>query len=310
MKKSSLEGLLVSFAEADFQSLGEGPHIIQQSILPVVAIQAGRWRSIGTCFTIHSHGLVLTARHVLDEAFGQDLGKTTNPHSWPGDCQIGALYMRFPDEGEVTEADLVGGFLPASRIHYNSNIDIAAMQLHLPVNSRTGDLLRLYGSKINLGFPPLGQYCYAFGYHAMGWQQNNISENITHFQTISGARGLIEELHIPMRDKYLLSFPCFRTSARFDGGMSGGPIIGPNGSVIGVVCSSFGKNEETQNYTSYGSWIAPALTLEVMAKHADGSERLTSLAELMELGVIDVDETRSFLEIERDGDHMQIKLKS
>ena len=50
--------------------------------------------------------------------------------------------------------------------------------------------------------------------------------------------GVVREIHDWRRDKVNLPFPCYRVGARFDAGMSGGPVFDEYGSLCGLVCAS------------------------------------------------------------------------
>ena len=39
----------------------------------------------------------------------------------------------------------------------------------------------------------------------------------------------------------MLPFPCYHVGARFDAGMSGGPVFDEYGSLCGLVCASLGS---------------------------------------------------------------------
>ena len=73
------------------------------------------------------------------------------------------------------------------------------------------------------------------------------------------ATGLVQEIHHDRRDAVRLPFPCFRTNARFDGGMSGGPVFNEDGLVCGVVCSSFPALSADEPHVSYASTIWPMI---------------------------------------------------
>jgi hypothetical protein len=47
------------------------------------------------------------------------------------------------------------------------------------------------------------------------------------------------ERHEVSRDRVLMPFPCFQINARFDGGMSGGPLVDRSGRICGIVSRSF-----------------------------------------------------------------------
>ena len=64
----SARGDLADFADEDFVTIRSFPHMTQMTVMPVVAMKGDNVRAVGTCFAISSQGLVLTARHVIEDA--------------------------------------------------------------------------------------------------------------------------------------------------------------------------------------------------------------------------------------------------
>jgi hypothetical protein len=98
-------------------------------------------------------------------------------------------------------------------------------------------------------------------------------------------RGLVEEIHRERRDSRL-SWPCFLTDARYQGGMSGGLVIGDDGRVVGVVCSSTsGHTEESLPEPSFATLVA-ALPMSVPPGRQDEPPR--RLVGLGDAGIVSV----------------------
>ena len=53
------------------------------------------------------------------------------------------------------------------------------------------------------------------------------------------------------RDRLILPTACFETSARFDPGMSGGPVSDEEGAVCGVIASGVDYDSGDPGFTSY-----------------------------------------------------------
>lgn len=119
----------------------------------------------------------------------------------------------------------------------------------------------------------------------------------------SATKGKVEEVHIGGRDRVVMPFPCFRTSARFDGGMSGGPLADHSGNVFGVVCSSF-DTDGTGAPISYASPIGPALAIHLEMRDPDGTDRRGFLWDLVVGNAIDVEVGAS--QVDRSGDQITI----
>ncbi|MGA9602318.1 MAG: serine protease [Methylocystis sp.] len=283
--------LIADFSNGDFPTIQKYPHPIQTSVMPVIAYRGRDFVPLGTCFAISNHGLALTARHIIDE-FQAIAARGDDSNPW----WIGSLYAADPAPHHDVPGTL-GGILPARKIHLNHNLDIAVIHLHLPTDTVTKETLRMPAFKISPGLPKAGWSCFAVGYHSMEWKGCSDADAEV-FQKFSASRGQIRQLHTPCRDSAVLNFPCFETSARFDGGMSGGPILAEDGGVIGVVCSSLGSPDDG-GYISYGSLIGPALFVRTEAKLDNGSEEEVFLYDFVTGGAVVADHTLASLRANR-----------
>ena len=140
----------------------------------------------------------------------------------------------------------------------------------------------------------------------MKWKASENGFNASHRYTAS--KGHVQQLHFPKRDSVFMSFPCFETSARFDGGMSGGPIISTEGQVCGVICSSLKTDVSDGTFTSYGSLIAPALALVLNGIDSTGVERELFLHDFVRDGAVAVDHTYSRICVRNSGREILIDL--
>ena len=150
--------LVADFADADFVAIHPFPHPIQRAVMPVVAMKDDYVRGIGTCFAISSQGLILTARHVIEDALQIDAGgESADPDLW-----IGALYA-----AETGEDNRLGGLLPASKVYFNDDLDLALMHLSLPTNGETGKALHIPALRLGTRIPRGGEQCAGFRLHPL-----------------------------------------------------------------------------------------------------------------------------------------------
>lgn len=249
-------GPLADFTDGDFAVVGPFPHHTQMSVMPVMAVRDDHVRAVGTCFSISSQGLVLTARHVIADAlrFADDSPK------WPNDTGISVLWI---GGGEA------GGLLPVSKV-FVSDPDVAVMYIRSPTHRDTGKPVRMPALILGTRVPKVGEPCVGIGYHTMEWQlaSDGIhTHNIN--QRYSASRGHVREVHIAGRDSSLMTFPCFRTDCKIVGGMSGGPIIDRHGNAVGIISSSIDL-PEGESSISYASFAG--VSLLVVLDAADESD--------------------------------------
>ena len=164
----------------------------------------------------------------------------------------------------------------------------------MPIIMKEGEKLIPLGTAFCINEYGIMLTAVALGYSKMTAEYNLTSNSIGYNQSLNATRGMIEEVHNQRRDNIMLNFPCFRTNSRYDSGMSGGPIFEANGSVIGLISSSFTGETDDNLYTSYGVLLAPAFTLKALVKmDSEAESKEYSLYELTKLGLISVDETFS-----------------
>jgi hypothetical protein len=293
----------IDFTKSDFVDLGF--HETQVGVLPIVHIKGGVIRPLGTCFSLTPDGLCMTARHVIEEGFRITGDIRYKNLDLEQNGYFGALYTSSEKHPENPD-HILGGILPMYKVYFCDTLDIALFKLTLPVDTRTGEMLRFPVHQLRLSFPGIGEPFFSLGYRTMDWQKGVSINTYNVDHKYSATRGQVEELHAGGRDKVMLPYPCFRTSARLDGGMSGGPLIDNFGRVFGVVCSSFGVSTD-DGHISYASLVGPAMamTLEV-ADTLDGPARKAFLWELVESGAISADQ-RGF-EVERTGGDLKLSI--
>jgi hypothetical protein len=141
---------VADFSRSEFVKVGPFPHPTQKSIMPVVAYRDGEIRPLGTGFAISNHGLVMTARHVIDEALKITGWESNKPASSAEGWWVGALYAAEPAAGEDVP-DLLGGLIAANMVHLNAFLDIGVMHLNLPRRTADGNLPPMPALRISPG---------------------------------------------------------------------------------------------------------------------------------------------------------------
>jgi S1-C subfamily serine protease len=101
---------------------------------------------------------------------------------------------------------------------------------------------------------------------------------------LHASRATIEEIHPSQRDGAMLTFPCFRTTAFYAPGMSGGPISSVDGRIIGVVSTSFDEGG-----TAYGALMAGILEANVRLPTDQVNVIALSFPDLIANGLVNTD---------------------
>lgn len=270
-----------------FDTVG-GP--IQECVLPLVTIVADEVYPVGTAFAIHPEGLLMTAAHVLKCAASlarpaQGADGTSYLH-----YELNALYM---SAQQSRTPSLFGGPLPVSKLWTSSEHDVAIAFARLPRNIETGEKLRLRVVRLRPRPPKVEDHIAAIGYRAM--EASRIVEGcVTYKQETAISTASVTEVFDIVRDRCAANFPCFHVDARFDRGMSGGPIFDEDGAVCGVVSRGMFPN------LSLGASLWPALGLKLEISVEDQPGTLT-LYELARRGMVEVDSSFESVWLTEDG---------
>jgi hypothetical protein len=161
--------------------------------------------------------------------------------------------------------------------------DIALLVIDGPTTDALGKTLP--GLAMTMLAPAIGSPIRAFGYHDCSARVEG--DNVTIARVGSTSLGSVMEVHHDGRDSQL-HWPCFRVDARFDGGMSGGPVFNEQGELCGLVCKSMPPYPPEHEYVSYVTALWPMLTvmLDVPRVAPSGAQNRYPALELARDGAI------------------------
>jgi len=223
------------------------PSVITEYAFHLMGWRDDHYDPMGTAFLI-APDLLLTAKHVIDDYWEKLDGRAI------GEGGHGEFFCTAFQElvtGRFERYDVRKVWSPNSYW-----MDLAIMALDRPV--AFSDSKAPSGLTINAIPPPIGSQVFAFGYH------NGIAtigeDEIAISRIASTTIGIVKEIHPQGRDR-LLSWPCFEVNARFEGGMSGGPVFNQQGEVCGLICRGMKFEDPTTEPLSYATMIWPMLAI-------------------------------------------------
>lgn len=122
------------------------------------------------------------------------------------------------------------------------------------------------------GLPPdVGAKIAGFGYHsiqAVATPKENSNDYHLDLNDVPQATtGLVTAVFPERRDSAMYNFPCFQVNARFDAGMSGGPVFNEQGQLIGIISGNLPADENAED-VSYVASIWPMLRILIDFKKA------------------------------------------
>lgn len=222
---------------------------------PLIAVRNEREELVhGTAFVV-GRGFALTAYHVLED-YVQRYETTTNIEE--------NLTITFDMYMYLTQSE-GESYLPIKilRAWRATPLDLAVLALGVPADwpidySWPVPIIRL--------LPPMvGETITAFGFAESSVEYLPSDPTPQIEVNPMASTGIVAEVHHDIRDASRLPFPCFRTNARFDGGMSGGPVFDSDGKLCGVVCSSIPPMQEEDEHLSYCASLWPIIATMIDA---------------------------------------------
>jgi hypothetical protein len=191
--------------------------------------------------------LVLTARHVFDDYWKNLDGRGARNG---GQARFACSVLQERRTGPVVRHDI-------AKVWSAPWTDLALLLLKEPACDFEGKTLPALA--MTMLPPAVGSQLAAFGYPRSTATESDESVLISRRGVTSV--GSVVELHMDGRDRSQLRWPCFRTDAHIDGGMSGGPVFNEKGELCGLMCTSFEQTGDDDAHLSYVTLLWPMLGL-------------------------------------------------
>lgn len=238
---------------------------------PLIAVRNEREELVhGTAFVV-GPGFAVTAYHVLED-YVQRYDKPRNTKE--------VLPISFDMYMYLTQVD-GESYLPIKvlKAWRATPLDLAVLALGIPTDWPSD---YVWPAPILSLLPPrVGESITAFGFaeSSVDYSPNDSTPEIE--VNARASTGIVAEVHHEIRDASRLPFPCYRTNARLDGGMSGGPVFDSGGKLCGLVCSSIPPMQEGDEHVSYCATLWPIIATMIDA--GETSESTGSYFPFLEL---------------------------
>jgi hypothetical protein len=231
---------------------------ITEFALALAANKGDNWIPSGTAIVISPY-LAITAKHVIEGFWhkfessrlvadhGSSRGYSATDKA--GTFSISAF--------QVLPGGTSGQLWSVTKIVLSTFTDVAFLHLTNPIGAVQGYQWRAV--KMSLAPPPIGARVSGFGYRSprmVVQESNDTNVSLEWHDVPTTTIGEVVEVFGRRRDSSMLSFPCYRTNARFEHGMSGGPVFNDQGLLCGLICS--GTETET-DYYSHATTLWPSM---------------------------------------------------
>ncbi|MHA6913920.1 S1 family peptidase [Ralstonia pseudosolanacearum] len=232
----------------------------------LVEFDSGDCYVIGTATVIGSF-VVVTAKHVLDDIttrFGVE--EATDGAKEITNYAV-RLYQVLPGPRYVIYQVVAAWSCP--------DTDISVLHLAL-FRSSPGVTLSWRTPALVFGAPPVGTPLAAFGYHSSEVKTQPADDG-NYYMELSDkpttSTGVIEEILPSGQPAGHFTFPCYRIAARFDGGMSGGPVFDEKGALCGIISCTLSPGDENEVPISYVCMLWPILRLLISVNRGQNYPR-------------------------------------
>lgn len=231
---------------------------LAQVVFPlVVGFNSPNAYIVGTATVLCGH-LAVTAKHVIDEIMKAE------QHDWADPA---------PVENSLCALQIVPGpeyqLWPVIRGWGCPQTDVAFLQLASSLQHSGNNPVTTWLQPPVRALPPaIGERVVAFGYRKSIVAVSRNADGGFHHDVggeLMASIGAVREVYEKRRDSVLLPFPCYQVSARFDGGMSGGPVFDEYGAMCGLVCAGVDGAHEDGEPISYVSTLWPIFQTVIAA---------------------------------------------
>lgn len=226
---------------------------ITEVALAITAHRDDKCYASGTAVIIGPY-LAITAKHVIDD-FNREFDEINTDYLPNGEI-AGTYHLQL---FQILENGNSCRLWNVTRLWSSNFTDIVVLRLSPIAQEALKYEWPLLG--IDLIPPNIGDRISCFGYsdpkitkrdHQIEWHVNPVT-----------SVGEVKAVHNEKRDNSRLCFPCFQTNARYDGGMSGGPVFNETGKLCGIICSNMPPHADGEDHVSYVASLWPLMGIRI-----------------------------------------------
>jgi S1-C subfamily serine protease len=258
---------ILNFDDAPFKEIPLDWGGISASVVPVIHRRGARIQGLGTAFCIavladEDHVVFLTARHVVEH-----LKASTDLEP----------FVVIPLVQDDADSPLVCAAVVGIGMA-NPFSDVAV----LIVDYRSASKPVTYLPKafpVTLRRPSKGDTCLAVGYTRLAtegehWLEADASISNRFHAPLHGSLGKIEEVFETRRGGMVV-YPSIQLDAYTEAGMSGGPILHPSGSVVGIVSTCLAESDSPPKGLTWAALMGTTIELVIPLPGDSKDARLT-----------------------------------
>jgi S1-C subfamily serine protease len=146
--------------------------LLHQTVLPIFAMSNNNIVPLGTGFIIVPSGIMMTARHVVEDFVDKkEIRDSNEPIENFG---LFAIYAsdKKNDKTSILSNCYIGGPIRITKVYADVNLDIALCQLQLMQKVDTGEQLQYPAVRLNFSVPQLGMKILGVGYSGSQFSQS------------------------------------------------------------------------------------------------------------------------------------------
>jgi len=186
-------------------------------VVPLIIARKDRWKVVGTAFYIGAPGLLVTAKHCVEEYSEEN-----------GDMGLCIFHWCTEKEGHFYIRPITRG--------WKSPVADISVLVAAPMHNKLGEALPVQSLSISIERPPPGTLVATFAYPDTKVGMVGSTTEIRLAPKLT--EGVLQDYYPAGRDRSMINWPVYQTDMEIGAGCSGGPVFSERGTVFAVNTSS------------------------------------------------------------------------